>query len=1287
MDGHCLIRGALAGMLLGALVYQPGVSAQEVVQEPQIEQPSAVNLIHEEPGHIHAFIDKVKGYVDPDNAEVISVHQLACLIDHLDKSLFCRGQVVVKNPDVWGQNRLTQYRAEYEDQMKGQVGNFEVILNGYQRRADLAALTSATSVGASVGPQISNSRNVSTTTTSTPAQSAPAIPSAVGLLGPNGLAANANTLIGTMSPLLMPSNLTALALANKGATPGIGIEPTVLLDERSNFLNHLHQLRRNSAGDDRSDLPGYGLYLVRMPVSILPGDQSIRGKGAVVTVQAKHGLTHDLLANTFRNVVILDTAYQLMDAVTRGQYLPISDDQDIDCEKDPYLSPFSPKRPCDREVTGGRDSSVAGHGANGQKFSAQAAMATPIARSGSTSGSQGSAPASEVVPIYGDKNLKKLVCAVKVDQESWFRHDPSVVSWLLGELASAHDYMREQARSGNPLFQPTIFENIGNLAVIRDYQALKFHREKWLQELAKQRNEVADKLEPSKLRVRPIDILAYALMIQSVFVDRQLKYDMKVMAQRKGCPCGDPYQFNFYDLCPDEATSHAFNVYVECKWPIHVFSLDPIIDQQNQLDLYSERTELQLALATAVASGQASFENATSYARRLEKDLASIALNRTAVGFGAGEATFGWRFYPRLQSPPTQSNPQRILGILVNNGPGPDYGLKNLQIEPGQRECYALMVVPNFASAMKLTTVTNWFDLKTRHPDQELETTDMVRLGRKLQTARNAMQRLCDSGRYRPVELEVLRDRLNQLEAMLPMQSHDVLLPFEADLTGSEIFSSTTAGLGPRLLTWYGEPGNTGGTIFILGSGFSVRDMKVIVGGVQVPDSASAGASPSSFDIVSRNVLRVDIPSNATPIRTPVVFRDPSFVCNHQGKGLKGDGTCGDCAALKAGASDFGAAVRAVDSVVYAAQAEVNRITGLGTAGPSPANGAKSVAIAARAMASSIGQEKTSQTAVNAASAVASAAEAAANATMAKPEVVAQAARSAAEGFKTANTGTAPTDCECKQRWVLDVHVATSNGISNHLFVEVPDPATNPATTPKTYKTTVTTVSTPNASNGSTTTNTTFEVPIQGSGLPAGTFLPLGTGLPAGGTFFAPGAATINAVLPQPPSAAPAPAAGTSITPKATSTETERALDTELNPVTGGLLPGAVDRSVPSQSVPPPAVNMAIAGRGNLAVPPPAPMLPVGSLRSTAPTPGLLRAGVASLSAGNPGQKNVAAVRNLDPNIQPTAAKATRTSQGRLFTRSQSTKPEPSTSKPVTNASPQPTPRRSLLSRVLGGDQ
>ncbi len=319
-----------------------------------------------------------------------------------------------------------------------------------------------------------------------------------------------------------------------------------------------------------------------------------------------------------------------------------------------------------------------------------------------------------------------------------------------------------------------------------------------------------------------------------------------------------------------------------------MYSLDPVVDQQNQLDLYSERTELQLALATALATGQVSFENATTYARRLEQDLATVALNRTAVGFGAGETTFGWRFRPRIQSPPTPSNPRRILGILAYNGSGPDYALKNVQIEPGLRECYALMVVPNFVPMIKLTTVTNWYDLKTCHPDQELETTDMMNLGRKFQVACDAMQRLCDSGRYRPLDLEILHDRLDQLEAKLPMQLHQVTLPSEADLTGSEIFESANAGLAPRLLTWNGAPGEPGGSVFIMGTGFNIHDLKVIVGGQTLKDPYAppkpddpppVPGEPKSptYELISRNVLRVDIPKNARPIRTPVVFEDPSI--------------------------------------------------------------------------------------------------------------------------------------------------------------------------------------------------------------------------------------------------------------------------------------------------------------------------------------------------------------------------------------------------------------------------
>lgn len=1143
MDVSRAIRFSMVRLSLIGLSLVPSVAYAQppVVSLPP---PPPVEHIHlEEPGLIHGFFRAMHAHADPGSAEIVSVHQFACLIDHLDKSLFDRGKVVVKGPDVWGQNRLTQHRAEYEDQMKTQLKNFEIILSSYQRRADLAALTSATSVGAALTPQISNSENVSTTNVTQP--SAPTIPSAVGLVGPNGLVANANTLIGTMSPLLMPSNLTSLALANKGAASNLGLEPVVLLDERSRFLNYLQQLRRINTGDDRSDMPGYSLYLVRMPVSILPGDETIEGKGAVVTVEAKHNLTPDLLATAFWNVVILDTAYSMMDAVTRGQYIPLGDDENCACEDDPPSSQITNVPvPCqeadDRTQTQGEQASK---GSGREQFAGTYGN-TNQNISGLIHGGQGSVPSTEVVELYGRINLNKLVCAVKQDQEAWYRHDPSVVSWLLSELGAAYGFMREQARLGNPLFQPDVFENIGSMALMRNYEALAFHRENWLQELAKQEMSKPSQ-SGSGLRIRPVEVLAYALMINAVMVDRQLKYDMQVMAQRKGCACGDPYMYTFHDLWPTPEAQAAFNAYVACKWPIHVFSLDPMVEEQNQLDLFSQRTELQLALAAAISTGQVDFQNATTYARRLEQDLAAVNLNRTAVGFGAGDTTFGWRFYPRIQTPPEPSTLGRIGGILAYNGTGPDYPLKHLRIEPGPRECYALLLVPNFVPSIRLTTVTNWFDLKTKHPDQELETTDMVRLGRKLQTARMAMTRLCDSGQYRPVDLEVLGDRLNQLEAMLPLQSHLVTLPFEGDLTGSEIFSSTNAGLGPRLLTWYGEPARPGGSVFLLGNGFNVRDMKIIVGGVTLKDD---GTTTPTYEMISRNVVRIDIPKDVQAIRTPVIYSDPSVVCHGTGHCVDDKGRCVECGAEN-------------------------------------------------------------------------------------PQKV--------------------KDIECKQRSVIDVHVATSNGISNHLLVEVP-PQPDCPQAPKTITTTVKTTTKTNADDNSTTTTTEYTTTPPGIVLPPGTYLPMGGNLPAGGTIIAPGAANFTG---NPPAFLPGTVPNT---PYPTNTKKDASGSASKSAPRKALNPSTPSTSTGENATGPEA---APSNTLNLQLEPPGLPSSIPPLPTTSREP-------------RPSQP-----QRLDPQVIPASSEVAPTRRG-FFAKPRPVPPADARPSPTTH---HPAPRKSRFSRLFGG--
>ena len=141
MEGWRRIGNVCVTTVAVVFAWLPAMAfGQEIEQQPQPSGPQELVGVQEEPGPIENVVKHLWGYVDPDHAEVISVHQLTCLIDHLDKSLACRGQVVVKNPDVWGQNRMTQYRADYEAQMKVQLTAFEVILNSYQRVSDAAAL-------------------------------------------------------------------------------------------------------------------------------------------------------------------------------------------------------------------------------------------------------------------------------------------------------------------------------------------------------------------------------------------------------------------------------------------------------------------------------------------------------------------------------------------------------------------------------------------------------------------------------------------------------------------------------------------------------------------------------------------------------------------------------------------------------------------------------------------------------------------------------------------------------------------------------------------------------------------------------------------------------------------------------------------------------------------------------------------------------------------------------------------------------------------------------------------
>ncbi len=884
-----------------------------------------------------------------DAAPTLTLGQVAALVDEIDRELFAAGMIDIKAPDVWGQNRMTRYRAEFEQQMAQERGKFQEILQAAQRTADLAVMTSATSLSFSptgaAAPAAASSgsnpvRGVSSMLSRARGSSNPVVipPTIVNNMGglPATIAADlaklapSSTGATTAAPAPAPSpapagstagsdpsslldsiskRLDALEkgtlsmpadinqLATKEGKPGVGLEPTIRLDEEARYLNHLHELRRVNAGDDLTDMAGYGLYLLRLPVSLLPGPDSRKGKGAVVTMEARHDLSEDLLENTFRDVVVIDSTYALSRMINDNLHATLCerhlakskvDPNHAGCEFDSLWRLLMPRSQTKRDpenwVAGMNDmvampqAAKSGSGPNPIMSEDLRIILGPISWPGAIASPNlfGKYP-EEIKPPYSTSmprnmrnidikgrleqalfyykdRLQLLIASIEQAQADPYHHDPTTLAVIRGSLLETYRYMRENS-STNAMFQPDEVEKIAKLAFRRDLKGLILEREAFLKNLVTSRRGAYDSTWESQ--VTPTDVLAFVLTLQFAMVDRQLKQDIMIMAKRRGCPLGDPRQLRFYDFEPTDDATRAFNAYVECKWPVRVYSVDPAIEQQNVLDAFSRRSELQLALAVAVASGNVSANNATKYARKLEFDQETVGLNRTAIGFGAGETTFGWRFYPRVQTPPTQSNPRRIADLLYWGGPGPNWDVKNRQIESGPHECIALLVVPNFIPALRLATVANWFDLTGHSARQRIENQRMLELSHRLQIAKNALAGVLDSRLYRPQDLVHITQRIRQLENQLPTQDYRVDLPDEGDLLGSEIFSSNAATLAPTLIAWYGEPVTEGedSSIFLQGRGFSVFDTQVVAGGVNVPEPQKR--------LISRNVMQIVVPHSA----------------------------------------------------------------------------------------------------------------------------------------------------------------------------------------------------------------------------------------------------------------------------------------------------------------------------------------------------------------------------------------------------------------------------------------
>jgi hypothetical protein len=259
-----------------------------------------------------------------------SLLQIARELDHVEDKIRDDGVVTTKQPDVWSQNSMTKYRKDFERQMFSSMDKFGFILSARVSRTDQASFSSQTALGASLTPLAPSSsgggmrgRGGGASTAVTSPTTVIALPSASSVFSERDAQQQiANNLLNTPDPTINRNAPFSLFTGGKpfqdiGESAGkLGLEPNEFVNQKQSYLEHLNQLRRINLGADNADSAGYGLYLVRVPVSIQPGECTYKGHGAMMTVTAKHDFGARFLQETYQIFVVND----LVDILTPVVY-------------------------------------------------------------------------------------------------------------------------------------------------------------------------------------------------------------------------------------------------------------------------------------------------------------------------------------------------------------------------------------------------------------------------------------------------------------------------------------------------------------------------------------------------------------------------------------------------------------------------------------------------------------------------------------------------------------------------------------------------------------------------------------------------------------------------------------------------------------------------------------------------------------------------------------------------------------------------------------------------------
>lgn len=440
-------------------------------------------------------------------------------------------------------------------------------------------------------------------------------------------------------------------------------------------------------------------------------------------------------------------------------------------------------------------------------------------------------------------------------------HYGDVVRVLHAEVNMAHEFLSQPE---NAHLWDFVCDRLANAIRKRD-----------VLEIEELRRLFRIRIQSTGMRKSLTEVLAWWILVDSSLLNDRLQKDIKSVFGEHGLEfvCGENC---FAGPSPDDCAKNCFNEYVRLRWPIRVFALDPVTSEQNIADSALRRREMQLALSVGLVSGKFNINNFNKFSRLLDTTVETIGLNRTSVGFAHGNDTFGWRFAPRLQTPPAPTGlkafAENIVGVTAKND------RRCLAIEPGARECIAVVLMPSFIRNVRFDTRSNWYGLaNARNTDLTMPKT--VHLSRSITSMKSLAEQCFDCEHlYRDQEVSRLTSRVNQLEKELPLQTLRVPIPYENTLGGFQLFNNGITDLAPEIHGWYGAPGvyvdaadpptqtipvakkddtteNTeieGTTLFLIGHNLSVHDTQVIAGGIQI----------NNIELISREIMKVTVPKD-----------------------------------------------------------------------------------------------------------------------------------------------------------------------------------------------------------------------------------------------------------------------------------------------------------------------------------------------------------------------------------------------------------------------------------------